>query len=52
MSDITSSEVGGLYERRGRAPPVSGITGLRYFPGIFLFFAGPVVLLAQRRAAG
>lgn len=33
---IVSSEVGGLYERRGLARPVSGATGLWYVPGILL----------------
>jgi hypothetical protein len=33
---LLSHEVGGLYERRGQAKPVSAATGLWVFPGIFL----------------
>lgn len=42
MPYITSSEVGGLYERAGQQKPVSGATGLWNFPGIFLI-VGPLV---------
>ena len=51
MPYITSSEVGGLYERRGQRPPVSGVTGLWYFPGIFLFFIGPIVWFVKTNGA-
>ena len=34
MPYLTSSEVGDLYERSGRSKPVSGATGLWYFPGM------------------
>ena len=33
---ITSSEVGNLYTRRGQRPPVTGLNGLWYFPGMFI----------------
>ena len=35
MPYVTSSEVGSLYERVGMRKPVSGATGLWYFPGCF-----------------
>ena len=38
---VTSSEVGDLHARSGRAKPVSGATGLWYFPGIFIL-VGPL----------
>jgi hypothetical protein len=39
---ILSHEVGRLYERAGRRRPVSALTGLWFFPGIFLL-VGPIV---------
>lgn len=36
MPYVTASEVGALYEARGMRKPVSGLTGLWYFPGCFL----------------
>jgi hypothetical protein len=39
---LLSHEVGGLYERRGERKPVSALTGLWFFPGIFLL-VGPIV---------
>ncbi|CAN5661271.1 hypothetical protein BH11ACT8_BH11ACT8_12510 [soil metagenome] len=48
---ITSSEVGGLYQRAGRPAPVTGTTGLWYFPGIFLFFIGPIVWFVKTNGA-
>lgn len=33
---LVSSEVGGLYKRAGRPEPVSAVTGLWVYPGIFL----------------
>ena len=51
MPYITSSEVGALYERRGQQPPVSGVTGLWYFPGIFLFLVGPIVWFVKTNGA-
>ena len=50
MPFITSSEVGGLYERRGQAPPVSGTTGLWYFPGVFILI-GPLVWFIKTNGA-
>jgi len=39
---LLSHEVGGLYERRGERKPVSALTGLWFFPGIFLL-VGPLI---------
>jgi DUF1707 SHOCT-like domain/Domain of unknown function (DUF4234) len=39
---LLSHEVGGLYERAGRRRPVSALTGLWFFPGIFLL-VGPLI---------
>jgi hypothetical protein len=39
---LLSHEVGGLYERRGLRKPVSALTGLWFFPGVFLL-VGPIV---------
>ena len=39
---LLSHEVGGLYERRGQRKPVSALTGLWFFPGIFLV-VGPII---------
>ncbi len=39
---LLSHEVGRLHERHGRRRPVSALTGLWFFPGIFLL-VGPVV---------
>ncbi|TFV87465.1 DUF4234 domain-containing protein [Blastococcus sp. CT_GayMR16] len=39
---LLSHEVGGLYQRRGQRQPVSALTGLWFFPGIFLL-VGPLV---------
>ena len=50
MPYITSSEVGALYERAGRPKPVSGATGLWYFPGM-LILIGPLVWFIQTNGA-
>jgi hypothetical protein len=50
MPYITSSEVGGLYERRGQRQPVSGATGLWYFPGVLLL-VGPLVWFVKTNGA-
>lgn len=50
MPYLTSSEVGGLYERRGMRRPVSGATGLWYFPGIFIL-VGPLVWFVKTNGA-
>ena len=47
---LTSSEVGGMYERIGRAKPVSGATGLWYLPG-FLIVVGPIVWFVKTNGA-
>ncbi|SEO37842.1 DUF4234 domain-containing protein [Trujillonella endophytica] len=47
---ITSGEVGNMYERAGRPKPVSGSTGLWYFPGIFLV-VGPIVWFVKTNGA-
>jgi hypothetical protein len=39
---LLSHEVGRLYERSGRRRPVGALTGLWFFPGIFLL-VGPIV---------
>jgi len=51
MPFITSNEVGALYERRGVARPVSALTGLWYFPGIFLLGLGPIVWFVKTNGA-
>lgn len=48
---LTSDEVGKLYEDRGPEKPVSALTGLWYFPGIFLFFIGPIVWFVKTNGA-
>lgn len=50
MPFITSNEVGELYERRGQEKPVSGLTGLWYFPGIFII-VGPIVWFVKTNGA-
>lgn len=50
MPYITSSEVGGLYTRKGQPAPVSGATGLWYFPGIFIL-VGPIVWFVKTNGA-
>jgi hypothetical protein len=50
MPYITSSEVGDLYERRGQPKPVSGLTGLWVFPGIFII-VGPFIWFAKTNGA-
>jgi hypothetical protein len=51
MPYITADEVGKLYEARGQAKPVSALTGLWYFPGIFLLFIGPIVWFVKTNGA-
>lgn len=50
MPYITASEVGGLYTRRGQQAPVSGATGLWYFPGS-LILVGPLVWFVKTNGA-
>lgn len=47
---FTSDEVGKLYERIGRPAPVSALTGLWYFPGLFLIFL-PIVWFVKTNGA-
>jgi hypothetical protein len=47
---LLSHEVGQLYERRGWPRPVSALTGLWVFPGIFLL-VGPFVWFIQTNSA-
>jgi len=50
MPYITSSEAGQLYERRGQKPPVSGLTGLWSFPGVFIL-VGPIIWFVKTNGA-
>jgi hypothetical protein len=50
MPYLTSAEVGELYERRGQKKPVSGLTGLWYFPGA-LILVGPIVWFVKTNEA-
>ena len=47
---IVSAEVGELYDRRGQSKPVSGATGLWYFPGM-LILVGPFVWFIKTNGA-
>jgi len=47
---LLSSEVGGLYARRGQTQPVSALTGLWVFPGIFIL-VGPFIWFAKTNGA-
>jgi hypothetical protein len=47
---LLSHEVGSLYTRAGRRPPVTALTGLWYFPGILVLF-GPFVWFVQTNRA-
>ena len=50
MPYLTSAEVGGLYKRRGQQEPVSGVTGLWYFPGMFIL-VGPIIWFVKTNGA-
>lgn len=50
MPFLTSSEVGNLHQRAGRAAPVSGATGLWYFPGSMILI-GPIVWFVKTNGA-
>jgi len=50
MPYISSSEVGQMYERAGQKKPVSGATGLWYFPGM-LILVGPIVWFIKTNGA-
>ncbi len=47
---LHSFEVGRLYERRGQAPPVTALTGLWFFPGIFIL-VGPFIWFVRTNSA-
>ena len=47
---LLSNEVGQLYERRGQEKPVSALTGLWFFPGIFIL-VGPFIWFVQTNNA-
>lgn len=47
---LLSHEVGGLYERRGQQKPVSALTGLWFFPGMFIL-VGPIIWFVQTNNA-
>lgn len=50
MPYLTSAEVGDLYERRGQQKPVSALTGLWYFPGMFII-VGPIIWFVKTNDA-
>jgi hypothetical protein len=50
MPFLTSNEVGQLYERRGHEKPVSALTALWFFPGIFIL-VGPFIWFIQTNNA-
>jgi hypothetical protein len=50
MPYLSADEVGNLYENSGRQKPVSAITGLWYFPGIFIL-VGPIVWFVKTNGA-
>ena len=47
---LLSHEVGQLYARRGQEPPVTALTGLWFFPGIFIL-VGPFIWFIQTNNA-
>jgi hypothetical protein len=47
---LLSHEVGQLYTRRGQEPPVTALTGLWFFPGIFIL-VGPFIWFVQTNRA-
>jgi len=47
---LVSNEVGQLYERRGQERPVSALTALWFFPGIFIL-VGPFIWFVQTNNA-
>jgi len=47
---LLSHEVGGLYERRGQRKPVGAVTGLWFFPGMFLL-VGPIIWFVKTNGA-
>ena len=51
MPFVNSSEVGGLYERKGREKPVTAMTGLWYLLLGWLFFVGAIVWFVKTNGA-
>ena len=47
---LLSNEVGQLYERRGQEKPVSALTALWFFPGMFIL-VGPFIWFIQTNKA-
>ncbi|MFW3171323.1 DUF4234 domain-containing protein [Geodermatophilus sp. CPCC 206100] len=47
---LLSHEVGQLYERRGQRPPVSALTALWFFPGVFIL-VGPFIWFVRTNRA-
>jgi hypothetical protein len=47
---LLSHEVGQLYSRRGQQPPVTALTALWFFPGIFII-VGPFIWFIQTNRA-
>jgi len=47
---ILSNEVGNLYERRGQQKPVSAVTALWFFPGMFIL-VGPFICFIRTNNA-
>jgi hypothetical protein len=47
---LLSNEVGQLYARRGQQPPVTALTGLWFFPGIFIL-VGPFIWFVRTNNA-
>lgn len=50
MPYVSAEEVGKLYQRAGRPAPVTALTGLWYFPGLFLL-VGPIVWFVKTNGA-
>ena len=51
MPFVTSNEVGGLYERRGQAKPVSAATGLWFLLLGWFFLVGAIVWFVKTNGA-
>jgi hypothetical protein len=47
---LLSNEVGKLYERRGETPPVTALTALWFFPGMFII-VGPFIWFVKTNRA-
>lgn len=51
MPFLSSSEVGGLYERQGRRAPVTALTGLWFLLLSWFFLVGAIVWFVRTNAA-